>query len=134
MEYENMLDRVYETLPKRTLSRERFEMPKAESFIQGNKTIVKNFSVILKKINRDERHLFKYIAKEIGTAASLSEGRMILNGKFSNQQVNTLLENYIKQFVLCPECKRPDTAVIEKRNIKMLHCEACGAVSAVKGL
>lgn len=134
MEYKEMLDKLYDSLPKHSLSRERFEMPKAESFIQGTKTIVKNFSAILKKINRDEKHLFKYITKETATAATLSEGRMILNGKFSPEQVNRLLENYIKQFVMCPECKRPDTIVAEKQGVKMLHCEACGAVSSVKGL
>ena len=77
MEYDKMLDRLYENLPKHSLSKERFEMPTAESFIQGNKTIVKNFSAILKKISRNEKHLFKYIAKETATSATVIEGRLI---------------------------------------------------------
>jgi translation initiation factor 2 subunit 2 len=135
MRYEEMLDRLYSALPEKTKRQERFEMPKAESLIQGNKTIVKNFSAILKIINRNEKHLFKFLAKETATAASVDDsGRLILTGKFSQEQVNSLLQSYIKQFVLCPECKRPDTNVIEKQGIKMLKCEACGALSAVKGL
>lgn len=135
MEYEEMLDRIYDSLPEKTKKHERFEMPVADSFVQGNKTIVKNFSAILKTINRDERHLFKFLTKETATAASIDDsGRLILNGKFSQEQVNQLLRNYITQFVLCPECKRPDTHTIEKQGVKMLKCEACGAISSVRGL
>ena len=134
MEYEKMLDRLYESLPKHTLNRDRFEMPIAESFIQGNKTILKNFGAILKKIGRDEKHMIKYFAKETATSVTQEEGRLILNRKFPYEQVNKLVKNYITQFVICPECGRPDTEVIDKHSVRMLHCEACGAVSAVKGL
>jgi len=135
VKYEKMLDRLYESLPERTKKHERFEMPKAESFIQGNKTLVKNFSGILKTINRSEKHILKFFAKETATAANIDDaGRLVLNGKFQEGQVNKLFESYIKQFVLCPECSRPDTKVMEKQGVKMLKCEACGALSAVKGL
>lgn len=129
-----MLDRLYKSLPKHTLTKERFEMPEAESFIQGNKTIVKNFGAILKKISRNEKHIIKYFAKETATSVNQEEGRLVLNRKFPHEQVNKLFKNYINQFVICPECKRPDTEVIDKHGIRMLHCEACGAISAVKGL
>ena len=109
-------------------------MPVAESFIQGNKTILKNFGAILKKISRNEKHIIKYFAKETATSVTQEEGRLILNRKFPHEQVNKIVKNYITQFVLCPECKRPDTEIIDKHGIRMLHCEACGAVSAVKGL
>jgi len=133
-----MLDRLYLSLPQGALGKERFEMPKAESFVQGTKTIIKNFSAILKAINRDneqaKRHLFKYIARETATSANIEESKLVLSGKFSENQVNDLLKSYIEQFVLCPICKKPDTHVIEKQGVKILKCEACGAISSVKGL
>lgn len=134
MEYEKMLDRLYLILPKQSLAKERFELPLIESFIQGPKTQIKNFSAILKIIRRDEKHLFKYIGKEFGTAAFVEEGRLILNGKFSQIQTQKLFDDYIKQFILCPECKKPDTHVEERQGVRMLKCEACGAISSVKGL
>jgi len=135
MEYEKMLDRLYASLPERTKKHERFEMPQADSFMQGNKTIVKNFAAILKIINRDSKHLFKFLAKETASAAFIDDNnRLVLNGKFGREQVNKLIEGYISQFILCPECKRPDTKVIEKQGVRMLKCEACGAISSVKGL
>ena len=135
LKYEKMLDRLYEALPERTKKHERFEMPKAESFLQGNKTLVKNFASILKTINRSEKHILKFFATETATAANIDDaGRLVLNSKFLEEQIGKLFESYIKQFVLCPECARPDTKVMEKKGIKMLKCEACGALSAVKGL
>ena len=134
MNYEKMLDRLYLSLPKEALTKERFTMPTIDSLIQGNKTIIRNFGQVLKTINRKEKHLFKFIIKETGTAATISEGNLILNGKFSQQQVNNLFEAYIKRYVLCHECRRPDTHFIEQQGVKMLKCEACGAISPVKRL
>lgn len=138
MEYEQMLDRLYLSLPQQSLNKERFEMPRAESFIQGTKTTIKNFTGILKAVNRDndqaKRHLSKYLARETATAANIEENKLVLSGKFSENQVNDLLKSYIEQFVLCPVCKKPDTHVIEKQGVKILKCEACGAISSVKGL
>ncbi len=130
-----MADRLYAGLPERTKTRERFEMPQAESFFHGHKTIVRNFASILKVINRDRKHLFKFLAKETATSAAIDEtNRLVLNGKFTRDQVNRLVSSYITQFVLCPECKKPDTKVVEKQGVRMLKCEACGALSSVKGL
>jgi len=130
-----MLERLYAGLPEKSKKHERFEMPTGESFIQGNKTIVKNFSQILKAINRESKHMLKFFAKETATAAAIDDSnRLVLSGKFNYEQVNRLISSYITQFILCPECKRPDTKVVEKQGIRMLKCEACGAISSVKGL
>ncbi len=133
-DYEKMLTRARMLLPKRVLEKRRFEMPKVDSIIQGNRTIFRNFSEIAKIIRRDEKHFFKFITKELAVAGNIEGGRLILNGKFTNYQIQKVVENYINTYVLCPECKRPDTHFIEEHGIKMLKCEACGAISPIKKL
>ena len=133
MEYGKMLDRLYLSLPEHAKRRERFEMPQLESYVQGSKTYVKNFSQVLKLIHRSEKDISKFITKELATAATISEGRLVLNGRFTQDQVQKMLTNYINTYVLCPECGRPDTKFVEQQGVKMLKCEACGALSAVKG-
>ena len=133
-EYEKLLDRAYAALPKEALTKERFEMPVADSFIQGQKTNVKNFGSILKTIRREPEHMLKYITKEIGTQATTQEDRLVLNGKFTSKQVNDIFTNYIKMYVLCHECLRPDTKIADEHGVKLLKCEACGASSPVKRL
>ncbi len=132
MNYKEALDRLYKTLPEKTLHKERFEMPVAKSFSQGNRTIVTNFVKIMKQINRDEKHALKYITKQTGTFANIDSERLILKGNFSHEEIQNLIRNYIEKFVLCHECKRPDTKIIEQKGVKMLKCEACGAISAVR--
>jgi len=132
MKYEEALDRAYKSLPEKTLHKERFEMPLAKSFSQGNRTVVTNFVKIMKLINRNEKHALKYITKQTGTFANIDSERMILKGKFTGQEIQNLVSSYIEKFVLCHECKRPDTKIKEQKGIKMLKCEACGALSAVR--
>jgi translation initiation factor 2 subunit 2 len=134
MDYDKMLDRLYISLPKNVLNKERFEMPRTESAVQGKKTIIKNFSQIAKTINRDEKHIFKFFTKETAAAGTIADGKLVLSGKFSFRQIQELFESYLKHYVLCLECKKPDTVFIEHNGIKMLKCEACGAVSPIKRL
>ncbi|MFA5357305.1 MAG: translation initiation factor IF-2 subunit beta [archaeon] len=132
--YEEMLDEAYSRLPKKALEHERFEIPRVESFIQGSKTIVPGFSGLIKDIRRDEKHLLKYLTKETATSITKANNQLTINGKVGAIQLNKLIENYFNQFVLCPECKKPDTKIISERETKILKCEACGALSPVKGI
>mgnify|MGYP005839155133 CR=1 FL=1 len=133
-DYENLLTKAYNSIPKKALNHERFEIPKVDSFIQGNKTIIKSFKILINDLRRDKKHFIKWLSKE--TAAPISEGnnQIIINGKIGTIQLNKLIEHYFNQFVLCPECKKPDTKVTTQEGIKMLKCEACGAIKPVSGL
>ncbi len=134
MNYEAMLSRVYQNLPATSKENVRFEIPSPETMIQGTKTIIKNFSTIVKAIKREEKHVFKYITKETASAGAVADGRLYLNGRFNSMQVNRFFSNYLNQFVYCPICKKPDTHVAERSGIRQLKCEACGALSSVAGL
>ena len=129
-----MLDRLYAVLPKEALSRERFELLEPDSLIQGKKTVLRNFSAIAKQLNRKEEHLIKFFTKEFAVPIVKEEERLVLNGKFSQEQLKKAISNYAKQFVLCSECNRPDTKFEEKEGVKILKCTACGAINPMKKL
>ncbi len=132
--YDDMLNTAYEKIPKKALEHERFKIPKADSLIQGSKTIIQNFNLLIKAINRDEKHFLKYLTKETATNIEKGNNQLIINGKIGAIKLNRLIENYFTRFVLCPECKKPDTRVITQSGTKILKCDACGAISPVKGL
>jgi len=134
MEYDKMLERAYLSLPKEALTKERFQMPLVDSMIQGHKTFVRNFDQILKAIERSEDHVCKFITKEVATAVAVDKGKMVINGKFGMIQVSKMFESYLKQYVLCHECGKPDTHIEDQQGVKMLKCQACGARSPVKKL
>ena len=127
-----MLNRPYSSLPEKSVSKERFEVPKLESRVQGKKTVISNFSSAVKGVQRDERQLYKFIAKETATAMSIEEGKLIMNGKFYPEMIDKMFSSYLKEYVFCHECKKPDTNIVENHGVKMLKCTACGALSALK--
>ena len=132
MEYEKMLNRLYGSLPEKTSSKERFDLPRLESSIQGKKTLIRNFSQALKTVKRSEKHFYKYFTKETGTAATIEEGKLLLNGKFYPDVIDKLFTSYLNEFVLCHECHKPDTEIAERNGVKMLKCTACGALNPLK--
>ncbi len=132
--YEELLERAYSMLPEKVVSRERFEIPKVSVQKEGSRTIVKNFGAIAKAINRSEMHLYKYIVKSLGTAGVTESGRLILQGKFTEREVQKEVDDYVKTYVLCRECGAPDTEFVREERVLFVKCLACGAKHSVKGL
>lgn len=132
MEYEDMLQRLYKSLPTQTKEKSRLEVPKVDSIVQGSKTIVKNFSKIIEVMNRDTVHMLKYLTKETATAVVQQEDKLMLNGKFYPDKLQKIFDDYVKKFVTCKECQKLDTKIVENQGVKMLKCEACGAISPLK--
>lgn len=134
LDYKSLLDRIYMSLPDKTLDDSRFELPKVESIVQGKQTIWKNFSKAAKVIKRDEAQIYKFIMKEISTASAIQSGTLVLNGVFNNYKLNQIFEKYLKNFVVCSACKKPDTEIINQNGVKVLKCSACGAISPLPKL
>jgi len=131
-DYESLLKRAEELLPKNVFETSRFEIPRADSFIMGNRTIVKNFREISQVLNRDVDPLLKYVLRELATAGNMSGQEAIFQGKFSSTVITEKIEKYAKESVICTECNRPDTRIIREDRVTFLQCEACGARYPIK--
>jgi len=134
MDYETLLNKAYEKLPKTVKASERFEVPEVETIVQGHQTIIKNFSQIYQTLRRDPKHLLKFLAKELATPANFDGTRLILQSKIQKSLIQKKLEAYTKDYVICKECGRPDTKLIKEDRIIFLKCEACGAKASVKSI
>jgi len=130
--YDDLLARAYKSIPEKTASKERLEIPVPEILIQGNKTIIKNFEAITGKLRRNPRHLAKFLAKELATSGNVEGGRLILNSKVMERVLAEKMRNYTETFLYCKQCKLPDTKLVEiDRGLNMMVCEACGARTSV---
>ena len=130
--YESLLKRAQELLPQKTTAAERLEVPKVLGHIQGNKTIVSNFHNIADVIGRPLDHFLKYILKELATSGEITKTALIIGTKVPASRINEKIQQYLKDFVICPECKRPDTKLEREDNVTFIKCSACGARHAVK--
>lgn len=132
--YEQMLDRLYKLLPKSSLASSRFEVPGVQGSIQGNRTVLTNLGQIAKKLSRPQEHFENYLIKELATTKQEKDGNVVFIGKFGSAKINEKVEKYVKEFVLCDQCKKPDTVLIKEKGVTFKRCEACGARSTVRTL
>ncbi len=131
MEYSQLLEKAYKEV-KPVKSSERFEIPKVKGLIEGNKTIITNFSQICSALRRQPEHLSKFLLRELATPGVLQKERLILSRKVSMERIDEKIASYVEEFVLCKECKKPDTELIKQDNFMFLHCLACGAKHPVR--
>lgn len=130
--YLTLLDRALSIAPKTREKGERFTLPEVSSSIVGSRTIIDNFREISDRLNRDPKHLLRFFARELATAALISDPRAIFQGRFGHTTLKNLVERYVRDFVICPVCGRPDTTIEKRKRLSFLLCEACGATSSVR--
>jgi translation initiation factor 2 subunit 2 len=132
LSYEEMLKKGRNELPDSVFIKERFEIPKVMGHIQGNKTVINNFFQIANLFNRPVEHFIKYITKELGTPGIIKNNQVLLGTKVPASRINEKIRNYANEFVLCPECGKPDTKIEKEGAIHYLKCAACAAKHQVR--
>jgi len=130
--YEQLLDEAYKKIKVVETNTERFEIPKVLGQVSGKNTIISNIADIAAYLRRPIEQLSKFLQKELAVSGKIDNDRLILNTKLNSGKVNDKIQEYSKEFVICPECKKPDTEIITDKGIKYKHCLACGAKSPIK--
>ncbi len=132
LKYSDLLKKAKDALPEEKLKSDRFEIPRVRGHVQGNKTIISNFAEIVAAFMREPEHLLKFLQRELASPASIDGPRLIFGRKLTSTLINSKIEKYAKTYVLCPECKRPDTKVKKEGPVLMMKCMACGAKHPIK--
>lgn len=132
MNYEELLKRAEEKISKELNNQSRFKVPEAKVLTQGNSTIIKNFSEIASYLNRDKKHLLKFLSKELASPGELNDTVVRFIGKFDKKKIDDKINLYVKNFVICPVCGKPDTILIKEEGLMKMKCEACGSKRVVK--
>ncbi len=132
--YESMLEEAYKKVkkPEGLYSSERFEIPKAQGHFEGKRLIVTNFTQIASYLRRDPVHFQKFILKSLATSGQREGDRLVLNNKIPSAKINEKIGEYVKEFVVCKECGKPDTELKKEDRFMFIHCLACGAKHSVR--
>ena len=130
--YEEMLKDAYEKVKPIQSKVERFEIPKVEGMVEGNKTIITNFKQICDCLRRKCEHLAKFLQRELASPGTIEGDRLILIKKVPSSRINEKIQEYVKEFVICKECGKPDTTLIKQDEFMFVHCLACGAKHSVR--
>ncbi|MCX6742089.1 MAG: translation initiation factor IF-2 subunit beta [Candidatus Pacearchaeota archaeon] len=130
-DYETLLDRAYSKIKKVEVT-ERFEIPKVDSAVEGSKTLVSNLLQIASFLRRDINHFTKFLSKELATQIIIRGDQAVFNRRLLPSQINEKIAAYVKEFVTCPQCGKPDTELIKDKVFLFLRCLACGAKHSVR--
>ncbi|MCK5613280.1 translation initiation factor IF-2 subunit beta [Candidatus Pacearchaeota archaeon] len=126
-DYEKLLDEAYKEVKQVEGTGERFEVPKISGHFEGKKTILTNFFQLASHLRRKPEHFQKFLLKELASSGQQEGERLVLNKKVPSAKINPKIEQYAKEFVVCRECKKPDTELVKEGRLTYLHCLACGA-------
>jgi translation initiation factor 2 subunit 2 len=135
-DYEAMLDAAYSEIPFDVSGHARFEIPELQHDVIGRRgpTILYNFKEICDTINRKPSIVLKFLAKELGTPGTRAGSRVSFKGRFDRGTFVRLLDRFVREYVICPECKLPDTRIVKEKRLRFLKCDACGAKSPAKAI
>lgn len=133
-DYESLLDRARFQVPEDAFRRsgERFQVPKVQLMVQGNRTIWQNFQEIIMVLNRPGKEVMKFVAGQLATAGTFEGSTAVFQGKFTIDMVEEVLNRYINSYVKCPVCSRPDTSIVKEKQAYYLSCSACGARTSIR--
>lgn len=118
-------------------------MPVLQTKIEGKgngiKTVLPNVSDVARALSRPPTYPTKFFGIELGAQTSTDEknDRYIVNGAHNADRLRELLHGFIDKFVLCGDCKNPETDLLILKNkearteVIIRDCKACGAQTSV---
>ncbi|HEV2429437.1 MAG TPA: translation initiation factor IF-2 subunit beta [Thermoplasmata archaeon] len=125
--YQALLERAHARLPPVRVATERFQVPEPDVMTDGKNTVIRNFQDIAGVLRREPAHLIGYLARELGCPGVLDLPRGILKSRIARDPLAQKIREYTDKYVICQECKRPDTHLSKEARLTLLVCEACGA-------
>lgn len=115
----------------------RYRMPAVYGKIEGSgngiKTAIPNISDVATSLHREPGEVNKFFGTELGAQTTYNEDadRAIVNGAHTDDTLQNLMHRYIELFVLCPNCRLPETNYKIKNDTIFHRCLACGSKDMV---
>lgn len=113
----------------------RYRMAPINIKNETNFTILTNIDTVANDLKRDTGSILKFFGASFGTQSKYDKKRKVgsLQGTFKKEAIQTELQKYIENFVLCPKCNLPETTFKVKGKRVDACCDSCGTSSQVKG-
>ncbi|KAF2171910.1 hypothetical protein M409DRAFT_18140 [Zasmidium cellare ATCC 36951] len=113
----------------------RYKMERLQSKVEGKgngiKTVIVNLSNVAHQLARPPNYVIKFFGFELGAQTNMDpkDDRWIINGAHEASKLQDYLDGFINKFVLCKDCKNPETVVNVKDQEILLDCKACGKIT-----
>jgi len=113
----------------------RYKMPVLKAKVEGKgngiKTVIENMVDIAKAMDRPAEYVIRFFGFELGLLTKWEGSKYVVHGKFDSEDLSVVLDKFIEKYVLCKQCRNPETDLSVKGEIINSKCRACGKLSQV---
>jgi len=92
----------------------------------GGNTELSNIKTISEQLGDDIELIIKYIKKKINTNITKKNNIHIINKIITKNELEDIIEEYIKLFILCKGCGNPEFSKTNIKKEEIRTCKACG--------
>lgn len=90
-------------------------------------TILDNFDNFCNELMFDKKILIKIIGKELSCKSGIDKNnKYYLQGQYSTAQIKNVVYTFIKNYLLCVSCDKPEINLKYKNDKIKQKCRACG--------
>jgi translation initiation factor 2 beta subunit (eIF-2beta)/eIF-5 len=126
---DELLDRAYSNI---TPHKGKINVPTPIVTRQNMRTYLTNFDKIVLKLNANDQDMLTFFASELEKNVSINEkNQLIICGSYDEKKISGVIKNYIKQRMMCKQCKSINTKVITASRIAKMHCADCNSFSGI---
>ena len=129
MDYLNetfLVNRAYDDLERMRSSKKKPSFPQPNIVSKDRKTFFVNFEEMCNAMNRKQEYVKSHIETETNIATSiLGDNSLKFDVAVKPQQIKNLITNYIKEYIICKDCRSSITQTYREDKINYLVCDYC---------
>lgn len=113
----------------------KYKIPPPNMIRDGKKSIFANIKEMSDRMHRPTEHIIQFLFAELGTSGSVDgSSRLVIKGRFTQKQLETVLRKYMTEYVSCKTCKSINTKLSKENRIYFLECNSCGSRRSVASI
>ena len=110
----------------------KINLPSLKVVKKNKLSIFSNLTAFTEKLDRPKENIAEYFKKETGLHNSINgQNQLLIQGILNQTKCESLMRNYIKEFVMCRQCKSLKTDMIKENGLTFLKCHQCFATSSL---
>ena len=127
-----LVNRAYNSLERLHENKKRPQFPQPDIITKDRKTFFINFSQLCQSIDRTQDYLKRYIESQTNISTSiLGDGGLKFDVQIKPPQIKTLITNFIKELIICKDCKSCITKLEKDSRLTFLYCSNCNSKKSI---
>ena len=110
----------------------KINLPPLKVTRKNRLSVIVNFGIYSEKLDRAKEHISDYYKEETGSSNSInSQNQLLIQGILNETKCEAIMRNYIKQYVMCKQCKGLKTSLNKENGLTFLECQQCFAKTSL---